>query len=495
MKKIFLQVVALLVFTLSAASAATVPVSVVITGASNPVSVNTPSHISISAFVNNEPVEQQECTLTDEQWLWTVVNVQRSTDNGTTWTVATCNTSFSPDNSSSSALVATCGQAGLWRIRVKAAVSYNSTCGGQTNGSGEANVDLDVLPDAQNGQFTSRVGTSSITYEASTLDPNTPTNQAQTPKSVCAGEEMQLTIFFKDKDYYRATPTSPWQDITGTGPYEVVLTISGDAAFGSPDGAATRTETGNEAKNIRVFVKSNAFSAGRASSITVTATLKDNALPATPPNTGSAKDNDYSFSWTFLGRTSPSPTSMEQISPSAPFGQWRSSTPTNAPEYIYQMKPDDPTVVQYQNQTVQEEFGQITAFGFTADSLKDTWKANSGIDFMNDSDALNKAARLLFSSGTNGSFVITTYLGPDQIKDRHPGMGGDGTWVTAFKPDVYYPTFPNGNPNPLYLPSGFGFVLPQTYLCCGNPIGNYTITRVVKRENGTTQFLVNKTGP
>ena len=135
--------VALLLTAGRAAMASSVPVSVY---GYDPQAVapNETAHVFLSASIDDEPDGNQECTLTDENWSWSVTALKHSTNGGQSWTsiqppytMAT----FDPTNQSYTDLSVTLGSPGLWKFTVAASVSYKSNCG---DGSGSGNTDVTV---------------------------------------------------------------------------------------------------------------------------------------------------------------------------------------------------------------------------------------------------------------------------------------------------------------------------------------------------------------
>ncbi len=107
---------------------------------------------------------------------------------------------------------------------------------------------------------------------------------------VSAGEQMIFRIIASDTDRKRSSPTSPWTDVPGTGPYQMDFSVSGDAELDSRgSGTTSKSITSLNTGNVFIFVK-NTWNT--TSAITITARVKDNAPAVAAPDTGSVKDTD-----------------------------------------------------------------------------------------------------------------------------------------------------------------------------------------------------------
>lgn len=277
-----------------------------------------------------------------------------------------------------------------------------------------------------------------------------------------AGEKVVFGVYASDKDRQRPAAGGRWTESKGAGPYEIKLTVTGDADFnsaGSGDKEVVRTalRTGN----VPLFIKRGWSGTPK---IEVKATVKDLAPNPTAPDTGSAKDPDITINWAIKPRARVCPTGLKKIS--GPAASWVASPAT----YGYQATPDigrrgGPD---YVRQTVLETFGAATALGFTMSDLKDDWKAANPT-----LDTPDKVAEAVWGSGDNGTFVFD---GNDQIFDLHGGRGN----LAPFKESA------------LEDADGIGFKLPQRYECAGTVIGRATIERRITKAKGVE---VKKTGP
>ena len=275
------------------------------------------------------------------------------------------------------------------------------------------------------------------------------------------GENMIFGVNASDTDKKKTTGGS-WTNYAGTGPYEIGYKISGDAEFQSRgSGVTSYTDNTLQSTNVGVFVKKTWKG---TSNITVTATIKDKAAATTAPDTGTAKDPDKVITWTIKKRANPCPTGLKRI-------RGAGATWQTAPSvYGYQGTPDIAPAggPDYENQTVLERFGTITALGFTMADVKSTFKtANPGLN------TPNKVASFVFNSGSNGTFVFDN---KDRIYDQHGGFGN----TSPFKASAFTDA------------DGVGYRLPQEYVCGGTVIGNATIDRRYTIANG---IEIKKTGP
>ncbi len=280
---------------------------------------------------------------------------------------------------------------------------------------------------------------------------------------VSAGEQMIFRIIASDTDRKRSSPTSPWTNIPGAGPYQIDFSITGDAELDSSgSGTTSKSIPSLNTGNVFIFVK-NTWNT--TSAITVTATVKDNAPAVTAPDTGSVKDTDKTYTWNLVKRTNPCPTSLKRIA--GPGATW---TPVAGAQYTYQAMPDIPPAGRpdYQGQTILERFGTVTALGFTMSDLTDAWKTANPTQ-----NTPDKVARFLWNAGGNSSFVFDSQ---DLIADGHGGFGD----ISPFKPTAFADA------------DGVGYRLPQEYLCGTTVIGRANIDRRVTTANG---IEVKKTGP
>ena len=271
------------------------------------------------------------------------------------------------------------------------------------------------------------------------------------------GEQMIFNLRFEDKDRRRPKGTTTWTEFTGAGPYELKMNISGDAEFDSSgSGSKMKTFTSLRTGNVNMFIDS----AWTGTTITVTATLEDKATPPPAPDFGSTKDANKTITWTIIKRTT-CPTSMVTVS-----GAVNVFRP-NPAIYGYRMDPDlpPPGRPDYENQTILETFGNVTANGFTMSDVTAAFKtANPTLN------TPNKVAVFLWNTSNNGTFVVNAQ---DRIFDRHGGFGSVSAFTAAARA------------------SGIGYIKPQDYRCDSNVIQSYDITR----RNVGGVITIKKTGP
>jgi len=262
-----------------------------------------------------------------------------------------------------------------------------------------------------------------------------------------------------DEDRMRPIGTAAWTTIPGTGPYEIVYEISGDADLITAGSGVKRfVDPTITSRNVYAFIQNTWAGA----TITMTATVKDKAGPAVPPDIGTTQDVDHIIVWTIIQRKNPCPTGLNRVA--GPGSVW-----VPAPAlYTYEGTPHlpPPGTPSYENQTVLESFTATTALGFTMADLDPTWKAANPT--LNTPD---KVAAYLWDAGGNGTFVFDAR---DQISDQHDGFGT----VSPFLPAA--------------LARGVGYHLPQTYSCGASPIGTAMIDRFYNTSAG---IQIRKTGP
>ncbi len=296
-------------------------------------------------------------------------------------------------------------------------------------------------------------------------DPGTPFKESYSVPLVkadiqaSAGEKMIFGVQATDEDRSRPIGTTAWATFKGTGPYEIVYEVSGEADFLSAgSGIKRHVDPKLDSFNVFLFISST-WSKSR---IAVKATVTDKAGPAAPPDIGTTKDPDHVITWTIIDRKNPCPTSLKRVAgPGSVF--------VSAPAvYQYQGQPTlPPGVPSYQDQTVLESFANTKAV-FTMADLKASWKAAHPT--LNTPD---KVANYLYGVSRNGTFVFDHN---DRIADQHAGFGD----VTPFEPAA------------LKAPTGVGFSKEQTYSCSTAAIGSALIERRYTTARG---IEVRKTGP
>ncbi len=274
-------------------------------------------------------------------------------------------------------------------------------------------------------------------------------------------ETMIWNLRAEDKDQYRDCPGDPWTKFPGTGPYEYKLTVSGPAEWNSAGSGLTMvTRSGLNTGNVFLVIDSGWDGTG---TITVTATLTDNAVLPTSPDTGHMKDPSISCTWTVVKRVQ-CPTSLTTV-----FGSnnvWRTAPAL----YGYRGDPDVPPAGRpdYEGETILESFTTVTALGFSMTDLKTAWiTANPTVN------TPNKVAVALWTGSNNGTFVFNTQ---DKIFDQHGGFGTTAPFKASAFADA----------------DGIGYSLPQFYSCGPNQIGAATIKRRFTNANGVQ---INKSAP
>jgi hypothetical protein len=269
-----------------------------------------------------------------------------------------------------------------------------------------------------------------------------------------AGEKLIFGVQASDKDRKRPIGTAAWTVIDpGTGPYEIEYQVDRDADFlTAGSGNKKHIDPTLQSRNIYLFIENS----WRGRTITVTATIKDKALPATPPDIGTTKDADHTITWTIIGRANACPTGLKRVA--GPGQVW---TPAPA-RYTYEAMPEinPPGRPNYENQTVLESFANTKANGFTMADLKAAWKAAHPT--LNTPD---KVANFLYGVSNNGTFVFNNR---DRITDRHDGFGT----TSPFEPVA------------LNRASGVGYQKDQTYSCAGTSIGACLIERRYSTVSG-----------
>ena len=274
------------------------------------------------------------------------------------------------------------------------------------------------------------------------------------------GEKLIFGIRAEDKDKMKAPGSSAWTEIQGTGPYETRYEVSGDAEFLSPgSGKKTHTVQGLQSVNIYLYLPRS----WNKQTVHVKAVLRDNALPAVSPDTGSTKDPDQTINWTIIPRKRPNPEGLKRVS-----GPDESFVPAPA-FYTYEGMPMRPPArPNYENQSVLESFGQTDALGFTMNDLRPEWKAANP-----QLDTPDKVAAHLYGGSSNGTFIFNNQ---DRIMDKHYGFG-------EIRPFV---------PAALSRPNGVGYRKFQTYSCGSTVIGFAIIDRQYTNSRGVE---IKKTDP
>jgi hypothetical protein len=275
------------------------------------------------------------------------------------------------------------------------------------------------------------------------------------------GETVLFNIGASDQDRKRDCPTDPWINFPGTGPYEYTLTVSGPAEWNSAGSGLTMvTKNGLSTGNAPLIVNAGWNGSG---TITVTATLKDNAVLPAAPDTGHYKDGDVTCTWTIVKRVQ-CPTSLTTVSGS-------NNTWNPAPSvYCYRGDPDVPPAGRpdYEGETILESFTTVTALGFTMNDVTNAFKtANPALT------TPDLVAAATWGSGSNGTFVFDN---SDVICDNHGGFGS----LAPFKPSAFTDA------------DGVGYNLPQFYTCGPNQIGMANIKRRYTTANGVE---INKSAP
>ncbi len=276
------------------------------------------------------------------------------------------------------------------------------------------------------------------------------------------GEKLIFGVTATDEDKYRQIGTPAWTTTPGTGPYEVLYKVAGDAdLITAGSGTKTHSDLTLSSRNIYLFIKNT----WNGSKITVSATVKDKALPVVSPDVGTTKDTVHKITWTIVNRTSACPTGLSRVH--GPGSTW-----TAAPAvYTYLATPEinPPGRPNYEKQTVLESFPGTDSNGaFTMNDLKTDWKTTHPT--LNTPD---KVAVFLFGVSNNGTFVFNNQ---DQMSDQHSGFGT----TSPFKASA------------LSRAAGIGYKIDQTYSCAGNSIGTATVER---RYSTITGVEVKKTGP
>lgn len=277
-----------------------------------------------------------------------------------------------------------------------------------------------------------------------------------------AGEKLIFGVQASDKDRMRPIGTAAWTNIDpGTGPYEIEYQVDRDADFlTAGSGKKKHIDPTLESRNIYLFIENT----WRGRTITVTATIKDKALPAVSPDIGTTRDTDHTITWTIIGRANTCPTGLTRVA--GPGAVW---TPAPA-RYTYEATPEinPPGRPNYENQTVLESFANTKANGFTMADLKASWKAANPT--LNTPD---KVANYLYGVSNNGTFVFNNR---DRIRDKHDGFGT----TSPFEPAA------------LNRASGVGYQKDQTYSCASTSIGACLIER---RYSTAAGIRVRKSGP
>ena len=273
---------------------------------------------------------------------------------------------------------------------------------------------------------------------------------------VSAGEQVLFNVSASDKDRKRVSPSGPWVESDGAGPYEIDFKITGDAEFDSVGSKITSKQIASlKSRTVPLFIQSTWDS---KTAITITATVKDNAPAVVAPDIGSVKDADKVYTWNFVARIKTCPTSLKKID-----GPAASAWTKTAGQYSYLAMPDlgKPGRPDYQGQTVLEQFGAVSALGFSMSDLDPTWlTANPSLT------TPDQVATFLWGSGLNGTFVFDIF---DTITDMHSGFG-------------FVPPFPF-TVAAYQDADGVGYSIVQKYLCGGAVIATLTIDRRFTKSN------------
>jgi hypothetical protein len=276
------------------------------------------------------------------------------------------------------------------------------------------------------------------------------------------GEKMIFGVEASDNDRMRklsagSAHATPWTTIPGTGPYETIYQVVGDAEFNVP-GSKLKSQSYPtlETRNTLLFVHKK----WNRKTITVKARLRDKA-PAVKK--GSLTDREKSVSWTIVPRKNPAPTGLKRIS--GPGSVFQSAPVT----YGYEATPPIPgRRPAYRNQTVLESFSDTRPLFFTMADVKPEWKAaNPSLD------TPEKVAVHLYGTSNNGTFVFNE---DDQMFDRHSGFGDTSPFTDAA----------------LARSPGIGYSKKQVYSCGGKAIGSALLER---RFNNADGIRLRKTGP
>ncbi len=144
------------------------------------------------------------------------------------------------------------------------------------------------------------------------------------------GDELVFGVESTDKDKFRKIGTAAWIPIDpGIGPYVTAYQVSGHASWLAPgSGNTTHSDPTLNSHDISLFINED----WNGEPITVTATVRDNALPAVPPDIGTTQDSDHVITWTIDLCEDPLTTktakNIESISPNLNQTTYNSTTLT-----------------------------------------------------------------------------------------------------------------------------------------------------------------------
>jgi hypothetical protein len=290
-----------------------------------------------------------------------------------------------------------------------------------------------------------------------TIPAEDPTGPDINTIQISTGEQILFNVSATDKDKKRTTPSEPWVESEGTGPYEIDFKVSGNGEFDSAgSGLNSKQIASLNSGNVSLFIKSTWDG---KTTITVTATVKDNAQPLSATDKGSVKDPDKVYTWNLVARKKNCPASLKKV-----YGPAATAWTKTEAIYGYMAMPDSGTTGRpdYQGQTVLEKFGSVSSLGFTMRDIEDSWKtANASLT------TPDMVAAHIWGSGLNGTFVFDSQ---DIITDKHSGFGIVPPY--PFKTTAYE----DGD--------GVGWRLMQQYVCGGVVISTHTIDRRFTKANG-----------
>ncbi len=112
------------------------------------------------------------------------------------------------------------------------------------------------------------------------------------------GETLGFTVESTDKDKVRPIGTAAWTPIDpGLGPYETLYEVSGNASWLAPgSGKIIHIDPKLDSRNISLFIDKD----WNGDKITVTASVRDKAMPAASPDIGTTQDADHVITWTIV---------------------------------------------------------------------------------------------------------------------------------------------------------------------------------------------------
>lgn len=253
-----------------------------------------------------------------------------------------------------------------------------------------------------------------------------------------------------DRKWPKTDPSS-WTPLNGYNDLQTTFTVSGDANFSATGIQKMETRSGPSTGNVYLHVGEN----WNGAPIIVTATVADNAPdPVVQPHEGTRRDKTPPTipSWTLVPRDANNiPTTITRVG-----GSEEGRFVAEPASFIYRVGRKAPPT--YRGQTVMEEFGPASAAGyFGYGDLEEDWRRAHP-----DITTAEEAARILFTSGDNSTFVVD---GSNQIYDAHGGF-----W-----------TPPNSGPDdftPAAKIRGIGVSMTQTYTAGpNNPLGKYKVDK------------------